>query len=308
MYESLNNHMSDFHLYIFAFDDLTHEILCSLNLSKATIISLEEFETAELKKVKKERSKAEYCWTCTPSVISYVIERFNSQECTYVDSDLIFYSDPSVLISELDLHKKNVLITEHRFSFLPRLYEEKRGGRFCVQFMTFKNEEASLKVLNKWKEQCIDWCYARYEAGRFGDQKYLDEWPLVYQNVHILEHHGGGIAPWNLGQYLFKKNGNTISGIVRKTGAQFNIVFFHFQYVKFLTDGSFDIGWYLIPPLVKRLFYIPYIMKIKDSETRLQELNVKYRTGFADFRTNSIKSFLKARLKKNFGYNIMKTI
>ncbi len=122
MYESLCAHSSDFHLYIFAFDSLSERILKEMNLENVTVISLEEFETPELKKVKKERSKAEYCWTCTSSTISYVINTYGLSGCTYVDSDLFFFSDPVVLISELDQHKKNVLMTEHRFSFLPRLY------------------------------------------------------------------------------------------------------------------------------------------------------------------------------------------
>ena len=87
-----------------------------------------------------------------------------------------------------------------------------------MQFITFLNEENSLKVLDKWRKQCIDWCYARYEDGKFGDQKYLDEWPSIYQNIHILQHQGGGIAPWNLRQYRFYKEGNSIKGRVRKTG------------------------------------------------------------------------------------------
>ena len=92
----------------------------NFKLNKVTVVSSDEFETDELKEVKKERSKAEYCWTCTPSVISYVLRKYDVPDCTYIDSDLFFYSDPAVLISELDQHNKNVLITEHRFSFLPR--------------------------------------------------------------------------------------------------------------------------------------------------------------------------------------------
>jgi hypothetical protein len=306
LYESLNDHSSDFHLYIFAFDDLTNEILLNLNLDKITVVSLREFETTELKKVKKERSKAEYCWTCTPSVISYVLEKYNVPDCTYIDSDLFFYSDPSVLILELDQHNKGVLITEHRFSYLPRLYEEKRAGRFCVQFITFRNEEDSLKVLDKWRKQCINWCYARYEDGKFGDQKYLDEWPLTYQNIHILKHLGGGIAPWNLNQYRYNKDGNSITGRVKKTGLAFKVVFFHFQYVKLLENGSYDIGWYLIPSSVKKLFYSPYLKKIANIERRLQKLNVSYRTGFTKFKTDRMKNFLKTGSKIVFGYNIMK--
>jgi hypothetical protein len=306
MYESLNNYTSDFHLYVFAFDNLTAEMLLTLNLEKVTVVSLEEFETNELKEVKKGRSKAEYCWTCTPSVISYIFEKFNATDCTYLDSDLFFYSDPSVLISELDRFHKNVLITEHRYSWLPRLYEEKRAGRFCVQFMTFRNEKSSLAVLDKWKKQCIGWCYARYEDGKFGDQKYLDDWPDIYQNIHILQHEGGGIAPWNLMQYSYNKDLISIYGRVKKTRSVFTLVFFHFQYVKLIRNGSYDIGWYFIPSRVKKLFYFPYIKKIEEIETKLHNLNAQYRTGFSIFRKEYLKDYLKTGIKKYFKYNIMK--
>jgi hypothetical protein len=307
MYDSLVENTSDFHLYIFAFDDLTHEILLSLNLKNATVVSLKDFESPELIEVKQDRSKAEYCWTCTPSIISYVLEKFKVPECTYTDSDLFFYSDPSVLILELDQNCKNVLITEHRFSYLPRLYEEKRAGRFCVQFMTFYNEESSLKILDIWKKQCINWCYARYEDGKFGDQKYLDEWPGSYKNIHILQHHGGGIAPWNLQQYTFSEKGDSITGIIKKTGTEFKVVFFHFQYVKFLKDDSYDIGWYFIPKSVKKLFYSSYIKRIRDTESRLKVLNFNYRTFFTSFKSGGLKNFLKRIFKIYFDYNIMKT-
>jgi hypothetical protein len=302
LYESLYKHSSDFHLYIFAFDDLTNEILRNLKLDKVTVISLKEFETDELLEVKNGRSTAEYCWTCTPSVITYVLNKYNTADCTYLDSDLFFYSD----LSELDQNNKNVLITEHRFSFLPKLYEKKRAGRFCVQFMTFKSEESSLIVLDKWRKQCINWCYARYEDGKFGDQKYLDEWPSVYQNIHILNHQGGGVAPWNLQQYRLYKNGNSINGQVRKTGSSFKVVFYHFQYVKFLHNGSVDLGWFFIKSSIKELFYSPYIRKVLEIETRLQQNFANYHKGLTNFKTRGIKEILKTGLKRYLGYNIMK--
>ena len=58
---------SDFHLYIFLFDDKSYDILKKLNLNNVTIITLEEFEDEKLLEVKPGRSKGEYCWTCTPS-------------------------------------------------------------------------------------------------------------------------------------------------------------------------------------------------------------------------------------------------
>jgi hypothetical protein len=308
MYESLHDNASDFHLYIFAFDDLTNNILRDKNLENVTVVSLKDFENPELLEVKKERSKAEYCWTCTPSVISYVIKKYGVPACTYIDSDLYFYSDPAILVDEMPENNKSVLITEHRFSTLPRLYEEKRAGRFCVQFITFLNKEDSLQVLEKWRKQCIDWCYARYEDGKFGDQKYLDEWPAVYNNIHILQNHGGGVAPWNLMSYKFSRNKFSITGKLRKSGIRFKVVFFHFQYVKIHNNDTFDIGWYHITESIKKDFYVPYLRRIKEIEKELRIQNDHYKTGFTSFRTDSLKDLLKTGFKKMFGYNILKSI
>ena len=306
MYESLKQHSPDFHLYILAFDDLSYSLLHSVNLEYATIIPLSDFETDELKEVKKDRTLAEYCWTCTPSSISFVIKNFNLSQCTYIDADLYFYSDPSVLISEMIDNGKSVLITEHRFSLLPKIYEKKRSGRFCVQFITFINEEKSLLILDKWRKQCINWCYARHEDGKFGDQKYLDEWPLAYPNIHILQHQGGGIAPWNLTQYHFNRTMNSITGRTKSTGTEFNVVFFHFQYVKFIANGSYDIGWYYISSDKRKILYTPYLEKLDEIERRLHNLNTNYETGFTNFKAKSLRNILKSGFKKIFGYNIIK--
>lgn len=306
MYRSLRSCTDKFHLYIFAFDDVAYNTLKLLKLENATVISLYELETPELIEVKKTRSKAEYCWTCTPSVISYVLENYKVPECTYLDSDLCFYSDPSVLISELDTFKKNVLISEHRYSFFPRLYEEKRAGRFCVQFMTFRNEEDSLQVLDKWRRQCLDWCYARHEEGKFGDQKYLDEWPEKYDNVHILENHGGGLAPWNLLNYAFQEEAGHLSLIQKKTGRHYELVFYHFQYVKSLSNVKNDIGWYPIPPIIKRKLYNAYVQNIERTEKELQNINNHYIRAFTSSKSYISGNLMKIILKKILDYNIMK--
>ncbi len=305
MYESLKQNISDFHLFIFAFDDLSYSILRSLNPDQVTLISLKEFENPELLEVKKDRTKAEYCWTCTPSAINYVLQEFEVANCTYLDADLMFYNSPVALIDEMDSNS-SVLITEHRFSPLAKIYEETRAGRFCVQFVTFNQSTESRVILKTWKDLCIEWCYNRYEEGKFGDQKYLDDWPQNYRHVHILKHLGGGVAPWNVQQYKFIRKENSNFGIHRKTGDKFPFVFYHFQYVKLMDRGWVDIGWHFIPEKVKSLLYVPYLEKLFDLEQMLSDMNSEYRTNYTTFNRSGLRDIVKTIIKKTTRFNLIR--
>ena len=168
MYESLKEHCkNDFTLYIFAFCDESYNLLKELNLDNVKVISLSELEEGipALLTVKNNRTKGEYCWTCGSASIKYCIEQFNLDQCTYLDADIYFYSDPKVLLDEMG--DKSVLITEHRYT--PKYDQTNTSGKYCVQFVSFKNDEKGMRVLNWWVDRCIEWCYARCEDGKFGD-------------------------------------------------------------------------------------------------------------------------------------------
>lgn len=305
LYESIKENTEDFHLYVFAFDNITYEVLNKLKLSHLTIISLKEFENKDLLSVKQTRSRAEYCWTCTSSTIAYVIDTYNVPSVTYLDADLLFYQSPEIILNEIP-SQKSILITEHKYSKIARLYEQKRAGRFCVQFITFSNTKAAHVVLRKWINQCIEWCYARYEDGKFGDQKYLDTWPEEYNIVHVLENPGGGIAPWNAKQYKLCRDKNNIYGITPKTNYRFELVFFHFHYVRILERGVADIGWNSIPQYIVEMLYIPYIKKIEEKEKYLENLYPEYKTTYFNQNPKGIKDSMKFFFKKISGFNIIK--
>jgi hypothetical protein len=305
MYDSLQKYMDNFHLFIFAFDDLSYDILTKSKLDNATIISLKEFENQKLLDIKNSRTRAEYCWTCTSSVIKYVIDNFSVQSCTYLDADICFYSSPLILLKEMH-ETKSVLITEHRFSKLAEIYEKKRAGRFCVQFITFKNTSEGNRILDKWISQCIDWCYARFEDGKFGDQKYLDSWPDEYPGVHILQHPGGGIAPWNVSKYDFKFEDNRIIFTDKLSPVQYEVIFFHFHFVRITNEKIADLGWNRLQQSVMDGFYKPYINKILEKETFLKSTYPEY-LGLSSPNVNSnLSTRLKSVFKKVTGYNMIK--
>lgn len=289
MYESLKKHSEDFHLFIFAFNDVCLKILQKLNLDYVTIVSLEEFESEELLKLKAERSSTEYCWTCTPSVIKYCIENYKLKSCTYLDADLYFFTNPVVLIDEMN--EKSVLITEHRYT--PRYNQSKTSGIYCVQFMTFKNDKNGMIVLEWWRKACNKWCYDRPENGKFGDQKYLDDWPVRFHGIHVLQNSGGGLAPWNIQQYDLKDQ-------------NCKPIFYHFHQLKFLKDERVDLGDYTLNKIVIENFYKPYIIHLFEITKNIEKLDPNSDfNGIFDNRISLFREYFTRikRLLKN-SYNV----
>lgn len=270
MYDSLKKHCNSFHLYIFAFDEITYSILKRMKLDSATIISLEELENEVLLSVKADRSFGEYCWTCTPSTISYVLDNYSHDHCTYIDADIYFYRDPLILFNELN--KNSILITEHRYT---KKYDQtETSGKYCVQFITFKNNEYGLKALDWWEERCIEWCYNRVEKGKFGDQKYLDDWPERFEQTHELKHLGGGVAPWNVQQYEIMSLDGRLYGVEKDTERKFELVFYHFHNLKINRDNSVLLSHcYELSASVIENVYFPYLLQLEQAKNDILKYN-----------------------------------
>ena len=228
---SLQKNCSQLHVHVLCLDKETQNILSTINLSFVTLISLAEIEDEKLLEAKRSRGIAEYCWTLSPCLPWFVLQ-INSKIdfITYLDADLFFYSSVHPLFDEIGL--ASIAIIEHRFS--PEFKEREINGRFCVEWVSFRRNEEGLRCLERWREQCIEWCYYRLEDGKMGDQKYLDEWPERYSSCHILQHLGAGVAPWNFSQYQF----NTRNELITVDNQP--LVFYHFHQFQILSEKKFD--------------------------------------------------------------------
>ncbi len=198
LHESLLRHAAPCHLWVLCMDTLAEEQLSALALPSVTVIPLREVERAPLLSVKATRTRAEYCWTLTPFVFGAVFDRAPQLDrVTYLDADLFFFGDPRRLLTELTESDKDILITEHAYA--PEYDLTEKAGRFCVQFLTARNTAGAHKVLAWWQARCLEWCFARAEPGRYGDQKYLDCWPACFSaEVHVLQQTSETLAPWNV--------------------------------------------------------------------------------------------------------------
>jgi hypothetical protein len=221
LHESLTAHGLPFHLWILCMDEFVEKQLEKISLPHVTLMPLSGVETRELLEVKPGRGRGEYCWTMTPFTFQAVFDRDAGVErVTYLDSDLFFFASPRVLLRELDEAGKHVLITEHAYA--PEYNEWMAlSGRFCVQFLTFRRTAEAKKIMDWWQRKCLEWCFARQEEGKFGDQKYLDVWPELFADeVHIVQQTEKTLAPWN------------VDHVERTSGAPLAPVFFHFHGLK----------------------------------------------------------------------------
>jgi hypothetical protein len=198
LFKSLESCTGDFVLWVVCMDDVTFKKISALSKKNLRPIKLSDIEDARLLGVKPSRTSGEYCWTITPFTITAVFDKDAAvKRVTYVDADVFFFRDPKNLINEMVQARKHVLITDHAYD--PRYDQTATSGRFCVQFMTFNRSSEALKVCRWWQDRCIEWCFNRFEDGKFGDQKYLDTWPEIFKDeVHILQNVDETLAPWNV--------------------------------------------------------------------------------------------------------------
>ena len=152
----------------------------------------------------------------------FVLKSYKIDHICLLDSDVYFLSSPNFVFNLLS--KYSIIITPHKFSI-----ENKdliNYGLYNVSFQLFYNNKVGNDCLNLWRKQCINWCkdYLDAKNNRFGDQLYLNEWPILYKNnIYVLEEPTCGLAPWNFNNYNieFKDNCYTIENK--------KVVFIHFH-------------------------------------------------------------------------------
>lgn len=210
LHRSLAATHAAFTLYMFCMDAATAAFVDGLALDNVRVVSLERLERfdPDLAAVRTTRTIVEYYWTSTPVVCLYCFDDDPATDAvTYLDADLMFFGDSLPVFHERP--DASALIIGHRFAPEWR-HREDTDGIYNVQFNMFRRDSEGLRVLGWWRERCLEWCYARRENGRFGDQKYLDDWPQRFSRVHVIEHPGAGVAPWNTPGRKFTERGGSV--------------------------------------------------------------------------------------------------
>jgi hypothetical protein len=207
---------------------------------------------------------------------------------------MYFYSNPVVLFQEIEDSGCDVGIIEHRLS---DNFENRRimklSGKFCIEFNTFYATDNGMMILNWWCDRCFELCTVMQDGIHFGDQKYLDDWETRFKGVHVLQHKGAGVAPWNIARYrIVSKEGDNIK-IKFDDKKTYDLVFYHFQAMKYLEGDEVDVGINLYPGRAQVILYQGlYKDYLSEIETIRAELKTKYTI---DLSGNKSERFNKKR-------------
>ena len=256
-------------------------VLCMSSQAEATILKLKRrsdkfdnlfvynldypgFDRNALIKARGNRTWTEFCWTMA-SVFSNMLLKSGIREITYLDADMMFFGDPAVVHKEIRI--SGIGIIPHRF--IPEKKHLEINGKFNVSWVTLKDTPRSMACSNEWAAQCLEWCYYRVEGNKFGDQKYLDEWPSKYHcECKVIENIGAGLAPWNLANY----NLGTRDGVLY--AEQERVIFYHYHEFAELDNGKYRLTNYKLREEDVRYIYNPFILEYEKAKAlviRLKE-------------------------------------
>lgn len=234
LFRSLQNTHDDFSLFVLCLDDKTYQALLNLDQKVVPLAlqNLEQFDP-ELQQCQENRSRIEYYFTISPCLPRYIFMLQPEIDLlVYLDADLYFFSSTESIFNELG--DKSILITAHNF-YKNADYELAMYGKFNVAFQIYRNNDVGRQCLEWWREKCLEWCYDRAENGKFADQKYLEQWPLLWgEQVLVSQNPGVNLAPWNIMHYADKILLDSNAPLI---GAN-PIVFVHYQGLKVLSENT----------------------------------------------------------------------
>jgi hypothetical protein len=284
LYISLKKYMSGLHFWILCADDLSYNFMKKINLENTTIFHLKNLEDKKLYKAKETRKTYEYCWTLKAPFIQFILKNnYNINSVLYCDSDLFFFTDARKIYKEWG----NASIFISKLWMNPR--SEKAFGSFSAGLIGFKRDRTAFKCLRWWKIQCIRWCYNKIEEGRWSDQKYLDCWPKMFENVKITENKGINLGPWDIKRVDITKNKNSIFC------NNHELIVYHFSGFSIFNDCEYELcKRRKIPQNAIKYIYSRYVKQIKKVIGFVKTLdNELYQGILRDSSSNKFINYFK---------------
>jgi hypothetical protein len=267
LHRSLLREQPSAELWILSLDEETRSLLTSLNLEGAHVVTVDDLLRFDprLGEAKSNRSLLEFYYACTPQLIRYVAERSEGKATAYVDADVFFFGDPSALYEEAP--GAEILLVEHRSGDHPA---ETERGRFNLCFVHFEPTPNAERALQWWCDATIESTAMNSET--WGDQKYLDRFPELFDSIGVLRSPATTLAPWNDYQHAVSR---AEGGGVEVDGER--LVAYHFARMLIVSPHLFSPArreWLSRPVL--EWIYRPYMREIRASFDQIRALAPDY--------------------------------
>jgi hypothetical protein len=273
LWRSLLRHEPSAVLWVLCLDDETMEVLQGLDdprlhlLSLAALLALDR----DLQRVRSGRPRQEFIFSLTPCLVSHLLRTLPEAELiTYLDADLLFFSTPMPISHGLGAG--SVLVVPHRY---PDWHDDAElYGRYNVGVLVFRADDNGRSCVNWWRERCLESCSLQADGTRYGDQKYLDQWPRRFGGVVELEHPGVNLAPWNWSRFQLDQEDG---GAVRVDGVP--LVVFHFAQFRRISDRWFDSGqleYGIMPLRMRSRIYGEYWRALEAAEVEIRRQRPDY--------------------------------
>lgn len=266
LYQSLIDHNKTALFAFICIDKKSLDLLNKLKLERALIFSDDDFLTPELELARNTRSRGEYCWTCKPLALKFLVNAILHMDWfVYLDADTMFFSDPD---SILPLENYHYVITPHRFSRDFHCFKVLVGD-FNAGYFAVRASDMGIAVIDWWAEQCLNSCSVLPSDDTFADQKYLNTMPYKFPCGLSSPPISLNLGPWNVGDCNIERFEKDI--LVN----EFTLVLYHFQGLRILDCGIVDLysSSRKLRKDVRYIIYKDYLIKLAHSIELLNRID-----------------------------------
>lgn len=266
LYDSLIKVSDSFVLYTLCMDNVSYGLLRRLELPGVVPILYEELLTDEVRAVKEQTTRGQFCWACQPLLCKHLLQKHDLDLITYLEADSFFFNDPELIFDELG--EDAVSVVPHRFP--PDRDYSKTAGRYCVQFNAFRNNGEGKRVLDFWIENCFK--YSKDKPDEHPGQMCLDAW-TEFESVKEIAQIGAGAGPWNIIQYQIEVKRDRVFVDGKP------LIFYHYHQFSWIEGGGYYFGHYPLGKGAIALIYRPYVEALVEAERKVHSVDRSF-----DFR------------------------